>query len=235
MTEHQKQFTKILNTIDHSRRTYELFFDFNSLFAYTIALPFHPDIAKPKLKPLHDRYGRDKLAQFDQLVDITVDALEQEHQDFLGGLYGELELGDARSGQFFTPFHLSLMIAQMSLMDAKQLVKEKGFITIAEPAAGAGGMVIAARQVLIEQGVNPSKEVYIELTDVSEICFLMSYIQVSLYGLGATVIHGNTLTLQTFKILRTPVFFLENWPVRLFANTRPSNEPEGPSQLSFNL
>ncbi|MHB1051410.1 MAG: N-6 DNA methylase, partial [Bacteroidota bacterium] len=146
-------------------------------------------------------------------------------------------------GQFFTPYNVSLMMAKMTFTGVKDRIQEQGYITVNEPACGSGGMLVAVRQVLIEEGCNPSRDMLIVAQDISDIAFMMCYIQLSLYGLAGKVVHGNTLSMEIFRELYTPVYFLAGWPMRLavkslFADPDPverieSRNDDGEAQLSL--
>lgn len=211
----QKQFINLLNKIDYSKRLYEVFNDFCTLGTYSLALPFHEEIARQEFEKVAKKYSKDQIKQFDEAFTLMVNDLELEHHDFLGEVYGECELANDRQGQFFTPYHLSLMMAKMTLGDVKSEIEQKGFLMVNEPACGSGGMLIAVRQVLIEAQCNPSRDIFVVAQDVSDIAFMMCYIQLSLYGIAAKVIHGNTITGETWRVLHTPVCFLTDWPLRL--------------------
>ena len=109
-------------------------------------------------------------------------------------------------GQFFTPYDVSRMIAEITLGDAGRLIAEKGFITLAEPASGAGGMIIAAADVIEKQGFDVARQLYVDATDVSPMCFKMTYLQASLRGIPATIRRGNSLSLEMFDQAVTPAF-----------------------------
>jgi hypothetical protein len=98
------------------------------------------------------------------------------------------------------------MMAEMILGDAGEAMKERGFITLAEPASGAGGMIIAAADVLERQGFDIARQLYVDATDLSPMCFRMTYLQASLRGIPATVRRGNSLTLEMFDRAVTPAF-----------------------------
>ncbi len=151
----------------------------------------------------------------DEAFTIMVNDMEETSHDFLGEVFGECELANDRQGQIFTPYNLSLMIAKMTFNNSKELIAEKGFMMVSEPACGSGGMIIALRQAMIEEKCNPSRDIFVVAQDVSDIAFMMCFIQLSLYGIAAEVVHGNTLTLQTWRTLRTPVYWITDWPVRL--------------------
>lgn len=209
---------------------YEVFSDFCTLGTYSLALPFYQDIARDELKKVLDRYTKEQIHMFDEAFALMVDEMETHNEDFLGEVYQQCELGNDRLGQFFTPYPVSLMIAKISAGDLKKQIEEKHFITLNEPACGSGGMVIAFRQAMLDANCNPSRDVFVTAQDVSEMAFKMCYIQLSLYGMAAEVIHGNTLTLETWRVLRTPVYWITDWPVRLALRrlSTPDASPEPP-------
>ena len=141
-----------------------------------------------------------------ELLGITALAVQEGGCDFLGQVVGDLELINGHMGQFFTPYDVSRMIAEMTLADARELIREKGFITVAEPASGAGGMIIAAADVITKQGFDIGHQLYVDATDISPMCFKMTYLQAALRGIPAIVRRGNTLSLETFDHAVTPAF-----------------------------
>ncbi|MCK5808822.1 hypothetical protein KAH37_07560 [bacterium] len=56
---------------------------------------------------------------------------------------------------------------------------------------GSGTLLIAATQELRELDINYSERVLFEVVDVDETAFYMAYLQISLCGMAARVIHGN--------------------------------------------
>lgn len=233
-TKHHKEWRKIFDGLQYNRHNVDKFKDFCKMSAYSLALPFYPELAKKELK-IFETLTRDELIKYDKLFSITVEALESQHQDFLGELFGSYNMGNSYRGQFFTPYNVSLMMAQMTLGDLKPQIEEKGFLRISEPASGAGCMIIAVSDVFLNQGCNPSTDMYVEMIDVDELAFLMSYIQISLYGIAAKVIHGNAITREMYRELFTPVYFLNNWAGRIAfrdllemtaETSEPINKPE---------
>ena len=109
-------------------------------------------------------------------------------------------------GQFFTPYDVSRMIAEMTLDTVDEIIAEQGFVTVQEPACGAGGMIIAAADVIERKGFDIARQLYVDATDISPTCFKMSYLQASLRGIPAVIRRGNTLTLEMFDQRATPAF-----------------------------
>jgi hypothetical protein len=61
-----------------------------------------------------------------------------------------------------------------------EIIAEQGFVTVLEPACGAGGMIIAAADVIERRGFDIARQLYVDATDLSPTCFKMSYLQASL-------------------------------------------------------
>ena len=57
--------------------------------------------------------------------------------DILGPFYERENLGNGHLGQFFTPSHISGMMAEMTIEDENN-IQRNGFITMSEPTCGAG-------------------------------------------------------------------------------------------------
>lgn len=218
------EFNKIMQSLDYSKSRVQIFSDFLSLSTYSIANVFYrsPEL-EDRYQMVAKSYKPEQLNLFSKLLVIVVEALEEEPNDFLGTCFMSNDMGSEYKGQFFTPYHVSVMMAQTTLGNVKELVKEKGYITISEPCSGAGGMIIACRAVFIQQGLNPSTQMFVEAVDIDDLCFKMSYIQLSLLGIAARVIRGNTLSMEYFETLYTPVYFLNGWHNKL--NCAETSEP----------
>ncbi len=61
---------------------------------------------------------------------------------------------------------------------------------------GSGGMIITYAETLKEQGYNYQNQLFVEAIDINETCFMMAFIQLSLYGIPARVMLGNTIELK---------------------------------------
>ena len=76
---------------------------------------------------------------------------------------------------------------------------------MAEPACGSGAMVIGLVRCMKNRGYdNLGGKIYIEATDIDALCVDMTYTQLSLLGLSVRVIHGNSLTMETFNTWDSP-------------------------------
>ena len=139
-----------------------------------------------------------------------------------------MEVLNARVGQFFTPYSVSRLIANMTLQDIGSVIAANGFVTMAEPAAGAGGMVLAAADALQENGFDPSMQMLVHAVDIAPLCFHMTYVQTTLRGIPALVQLGDTLRLTTSEsawTLPTLDFYARHG--KLFPQAEPL--PEAPA------
>ena len=125
-------------------------------------------------------------------------------QDFLGQAAAELNALDAKTGQFFTPMPVSRMMAVIGLQGAETAIKEKGFITLNEPASGAGGMILAAAKVIAEMGYDPSSHLLVSAQDISQIAYHMCFLQLTFAGIPAHVERCNSLSMESFDASWTP-------------------------------
>ena len=97
---------------------------------------------------------------FAKLNAFTIIALSKNPHDFLGEIYQELELNNKHNGEFFTPTHISELMARIALGDFSKTIEDKGYISIDEPACGSGVMLIEAHNVIKESGHNPQKTIW---------------------------------------------------------------------------
>lgn len=130
---------------------------------------------------------RKKLAEMLLLLAV---AYEEKTEDLLGQIFMESGCGSKQNGQFFTPYHLSELTAEIAL---KNITKEKPLI-INEPSVGGGGMIIGAAAVLKKKGINFQSCMKVTAQDLDWRSVYMAYVQFSLLGIEAEVIQGDTLS-----------------------------------------
>ena len=210
----KKPFLSKLRSLSHSHSSHRIFSDWLEIGAISLhQLLYHSgELAKDAaFERLEQRYmeaiklyTRDELTVFAELLRLTTIAHHTGYGDFLGEIAGEAELLNKRGGQFFTPYHLCRLMAKMSLGNIAAQIKEKGLITIAEPAVGAGALVIATAEEIAAQGVNPAAYIQFDCTDISRDAFNMTYIQLCAQNLQAVVRHGNTLSDEYWEHRPTP-------------------------------
>ena len=142
--------------------------------------------------------NKDDVRRMPEMMALAIQAISGGGIDFFGQVAAEIGALDAGLGQFFTPYEISRLIAEMSLGDAAGQIEAQGFITVSEPAAGAGGMVLALADALEAQGFDPALHIWIEAVELSRSTFHMAYVQINARGIAGRVVNGNSISLETY-------------------------------------
>jgi hypothetical protein len=124
----------------------------------------------------------------------TESALNGTFPDYLGRIYEEEALTNKYTGQFFTPEPLCQMMAQMTVEPTQEP------ITIADPACGSGRFFIAAMPLA------PNATFY--GTDRDHTCVKMTALNMLMRNADAYIVHGNTLSMETWGGYTTRGTFL---------------------------
>ncbi len=211
-----KEFIKKLQNLDHSRRTDTVFKDFLALSTYAIMQPFYKSSKiEQKYLDIINKYNKEQANEFSQMLALLVNALEEKYQDFLGQVYMQLNISNKASGQFFTPYHVSKLMAEITYIDNQNDIKNQEIVTLSEPCCGSGGIIIAYAEIMKKYGVNFQQNLFVEAIDIDELCFQMTYLQLSLYGIPARVMLGDTLAYKFSQIIYTPMYFISGFSWRL--------------------
>ena len=232
--QHLKEMEKLIRKLSHRHHTYQVFSDFVEMAACSISNavdPRHYEEREKRYMDIVRKYDKEEVEVFPKLLGHLTMALEEGFDDVLGKLYGTLEIHSKQAGQFFTPYEVSRMMAKMTLADnqAKAIIEERGFIRASEPACGAGGMIIALAQALMDEGVNYQQHLHVTAVDVDLTAALMAYVQLSLLHIPAVVVHGDTLRMEEFSHWYTPVHVMGLWDYKL---KREDRAPEKEAQDS---
>lgn len=229
-----KEFILKLQNLDTSRRTDVVFRDFLALSTYAIMQPFYrnPDIEK-KYMNIVSKYTQEQANDFSQMLALLVNALEQKYQDFLGQIYMRLNLGNVKTGQFFTPYSVSKMMSEITFFENKDNIENQELITLSEPCCGSGGIIIAYAETMKNHNINFQKKLFVEAIDIDELCFQMTYLQLSLYGISARVMLGDTLAYKFSQIYYTPMYFINgfSWKLKEFESNKTKSEKEVIKQI----
>ena len=150
---------------------------------------------------------------FGKIFDLLSSVVEDNGRfhDYLGELYMRCNQGNDRTGQFFTPYDVSKLLAKVSIgNDIIEVAKQDKVISISDPCCGAGGMLLAAIDVIKnDYGINYTRSCFFEGCDIDIRCVHMCYLQLSLAGAAAIIKHQNTLTNEQWSIWRTPAYMLQ--------------------------
>lgn len=214
----KKDFIKTIESLSRSRHKWQVWSDFVVMAALSLAQfgNFDEDREKQYMEVV-GRYEPDEVKQIPKLLGMVTEALEIKYCDFLGEVFMELELGNKFKGQFFTPYHLCALIAELTFN--KSDFDGGRIVTLSEPAVGGGAMVIAYCEILLKNGINFQRQLKVTCQDVDYTAMCMCYIQLSMIGCNATVLHANTITMEEWGSYQTPIARM--FPIRSAHETHP--------------
>ncbi len=226
--EHQKEFIRIFDRVCNWNSRGERWGDMVMLFAIEISNVVDKGNLAERTeiyKAIAGRYKPEEYGVFAELLTELVEALEENpFQDFLGDMYMELCMGNDHTGQFFTPYHLCRLMAEIAM--EKDLKEIEDYVTVNEPACGAGANLIAIAEAMHKRGINYQRKALFVAQDLDQTVALMCYIQLSLIGCAGYVHVGDTLCSPdtadplfgdgTSKTWMTPMFFSDEWNIRRF-------------------
>jgi hypothetical protein len=154
-------------------------------------------------KRLNHVMGEDLLADdWDQLPESDVTAAYEvmtkwvpmdNGSDLLGPIYQEFtsQSGKAAKGAFYTPYHVSLMMARMTAPGPGQ--------SVCDPACGSGGMLLAALEVCREEHGVDCEPPHLYGVDIDAEAVRLSKLNLYLAGVGSTIAREDSLLGQQIK------------------------------------
>lgn len=151
------------------------------------------------------RWKREELDLFVEAFALLIAEMEgKPFSDVLGPHYMEWALGEKtakNNGEFHTPESLCQMMAAITItpQDVEDAVLEKGYYSISEPSCGAGAMILAVGKNLADSGYGHLiRRLRVTAVDINKTSCDMCFINTSLWGIPCHVVHGNTLSLETW-------------------------------------
>ncbi len=220
-----KDFLAVFHKFNYRYSKWEVWNDFLYLAAVAMAnLVPTPDREEREQRYLSiiNKYPEELRDCFPEMLAIVTLALDANpEQDFLGSMYHRLQLHQEQKGQFFTPYHISHFMAEINMVGVDdEEMHRKGYISVSDPACGAGAMLIAFANVAKAHGINYQKEVLFFAQDIDLTATLMCYVQLSILGCPAIVIVGDSLVKPDFhpdnEIWYTPFYYLNHWRFQSF-------------------
>lgn len=192
---------------------YDIFSDWIHMLAlaYSQAVNFKENREKEYCE-LSKKYSSEQNEKFGELGAMLVESYqfgknEIRYNDILGEIYMTMDIGNKNTGQFFSPYSISEIMASI----AKPL-KQNRVIKLYEPTVGSGGNIIAVCQKLKEMGVNYQNSLKVIAQDLDYKAVYMSYVQFAILGIPAVVFQGDALDgkYNYDNAFMTPMLIL-NW------------------------
>lgn len=243
--EAKAEIAKRIQRMSGSQSPYNIFSDWIECFALSIAnacMMMCGSVCQEREKrylQIINKYSKEERTQLAEMCGLLTAAYEDGESirfgDILGEMYMESGSGNKHTGQFFTPYHVSLLTAEMSIPADYNGEKP---IKISEPACGSGGMIVAAAEVLYRRGINFQKRMRVQTQDLDWRAVYMCYVQLSLFGINAVVVQGDTLaepytgdSYPQNRVFRTPC----NMGLLLFGSGTAENAAETQREKEITL
>lgn len=208
----KKEIIRNLEKISGKYSMYEVFSDWIKCGALAVSngTTFYHDSIWHKREQEYlntvKKYENDEVKTFADMLGLLALALEEKPEDVLGWIYMASGMGSKAAGQFFTPYHLSELCAGLLLPEPQ----EDGKIYLNEPSCGGGGMIIASVTALKNKGFDYQNNLEVVAQDLDWKGVYMCYLQLSLLGVRAICVQGDTLLepylegYQRSRVLYTP-------------------------------
>ncbi|MDH0093447.1 SAM-dependent methyltransferase [Achromobacter mucicolens] len=224
--ERQQAIVKILRDLSRTHGLDRTWSDWTEMGALALANAVDRaqfDKREARYLEIVGRYAQAELRRLVEAFALLVQCWDEraatgDFGDMLGSTFMMLDMGNAGTGQYFTPYEVSRLMAGMIMGDGKQLanrVEQQGFLRLMEPACGSGGMIISAVHALHDAGVNYQQTMHVTAIDIDRRCVHMTYLQLALLHVPAIVVHGNALTGEEWESWATPADVLGGWAGRL--------------------
>lgn len=214
-----KNIMKKIEQLSSRHGYWETFSDWISCMALAISNVvdgIHYEIREKEYLQIIKKYSSSEQEQFAQMFAMLQQVIEKRqiegsYEEILGFIHHDMKLNNENVGQFFTPWSICQMMGRVTVdQSAKETVKEKGFVSLAEPSCGAGATILGCIEALAKIGVHPGQAL-VKGTDIDLRCVQMTYVQLSLYAVPAVIKHGNTLSMNEWSNWYTPAYMLGAW------------------------
>ncbi len=138
--------------------------------------------------------------------DLVQEMESQPYHDVMGDVYQEWSSSAQaqHGGEFFTPHELCKLMARMTV--TREMFESDRPAMTEEPACGSGRFILATAEIMREWNIPPC-HLKARCIDVNKLAADMCYVNLTLHGIPAEVIHGNTLSGKAWATHRNFFWF----------------------------
>lgn len=186
------EVAKMLNKIGQCRMQAEVFVSFCRVTACALAFQTREEEYLEEAK----RWKREELDAFGQCMGALINEMEDHpFEDRLGTIYMEMlgNNGAQRDGEFHTPKCICDIMTATVMADWDW--PEEGEVSVSEPSCGGGAQILSLAEAVGKERIHRLR---VQAVDVSRVACDMCYINTTLWSIPTVVIHGNTLSLETW-------------------------------------
>ena len=187
-------FRKKLESIAQSHHLSTVFNSFCRLAACALAA----QTREPEYLAEAKRWTKPELTLFAEALGCLTHEMERKpFEDVLGTHYLEFALsqkGQQWNGEFHTPKTICDLMARITFDPAT--MPAEGPITVCEPACGAGAMILSLGEICAPA---VRRRLRVTAIDINATACDMCFINTTLWGIPARVIHGDTIALKFYS------------------------------------
>jgi len=207
--ERQKTIIKLLNSLEGRYSRWDIWQDFIVLSAVSIANAFGGPYREQREAMYLERSKKYSTSELEVLAQMLA----------------EVVVANEWKGQFFTPYDICRAMAAMNLgEDLKSQIEEKGWVSVSDPACGAGALLLAFANECKRNHINYQTSVFFVAQDIDFLAGCMCYIQMSLLGCPGYVVIDDSILhpAQSYdedglipknspNVWLTPMYFRDVW------------------------
>lgn len=226
--DHQKNIVRVFEGLSVRHNRWMVWTDFVTLAAIEISNCVDqlnaPERANTYRNLVAKYNEKERMALAEMLGEVVTGLEENPDQDFLGELFMCLDLGNEHRGQFFTPYSVCKAMAKITEPDIRGKVEKQGWVSVLDPACGAGALLVAFANECLAQGVNFQTSVLFVAQDIDFVVGCMCYLQLSLLGCAGYVVIDDSLLHpatsadkrgliphHSNRVWYTPMYFRNEW------------------------
>lgn len=206
------KFGKVLDQAAGRHNRWDVFSDWATMFAISLQnVVWYRQEYEDEYHRIAKKYKPDELKRIAELSAIVVEGLCTGFCDFVGDCFMNYGFGSSDKGQFFTPYHICQLMADVTMEKEKiaAAVAERGYVTMMDCACGCSALLIGGAEAFQKAGYNHQQQLLVVANDIDRRCALCSYIQLSLFGIPAIVTVGDALTMEISEEFHTPAYILQ--------------------------
>ena len=233
---YKKQFEEVFRKLCYCRSSWEVWNDFLSMAVISLSnsVPeLYQEDREQEYLSIINRYKKEEQEIFPELYGILVmSMIENPRQDFIGEMYHTLHLEQQQKGQFFTPYHICEFMSEIQFVrtDTEEEIRQKGYMSVNDPACGSGALLIAFANVSQAHGINYQQNVLFVAQDIDRTATRMCYLQLALLECPAIVICGDSLAKPGLhpdnEVWYSPFYYLNSWRFVSKEQTAVAEEPK---------
>lgn len=209
------QFSKITHGRIAPTRVFSDYLAYCALLLSNKTDPVHCEKRLEQFEKLKEPYSDAEWQAFHETMTEMYTAVMRNTEvgsfdDLFAETYMELGVRNTALKQDFTPEGIARLMGMLTIRD-DVVLPERGYFTLSDDTCGSGTLLLSSAERIQQCGFNPSMHLVIQAVDLDIQCVYMTYLNLSLYGIPAVIIHGNTITLEEYERWYTPAYLLNRW------------------------